>query len=420
MYESAKVSGKISITGDFIILKIAYFDCFSGISGDMCLGALVDAGLSFKKLKGELDKIPVQSYRLVIEKVKRGHLAASKVSVLQENAKKGRDASTKKLLIRRWKDIEEIILNSALSQDIKHKGLRVFKRLFDAESKVHGEPFHKVHLHELGAVDCIVDVFGIIIGLDALGIEKVYSSPLNLGKGFIETEDGILPVPAPATAEILKNTPVYSGGVSFELTTPTGAAIIKELSEGFSDIPLMNIEKIGTGAGQKDFKEQPNILRILIGNPILPLFSKRGMRRLSDKAVTVIETDIDDMNPQIFEYVMEKLYKAGALDVYLTHVMMKKARPGVKLTVLCNEEKNDDLMDIILRETSTIGLRFYKAGRRVLQRKIKKTDTEFGKIRVKVSKLGNEIIKVTPEYEDCKRIAKKLNIPLIDVMRKIK
>lgn len=182
----------------------------------------------------------------------------------------------------------------------------------------------------------------------------------------------------------------------------------------------MNIEKIGTGAGQKDFKEQPNVLRILIGNPIVPLVSKRGMTGLSDKAITVIETNIDDMNPQIFEYVMEKLYKAGALDVYLTHVMMKKARPGVKLTVLCNEEKNDKLMDIILRETSTIGLRFYKAERRVLQREIKKTDTEFGRIRVKISKLGNEILKVTPEYEDCKRIAKKLNIPVIDVMRKIK
>jgi len=420
LYESARVGGKISFTGDFITLKIAYFDCFSGISGDMCLGALVDAGLSFKKLKEELDKIPVQGYRLVAEKVKRGHLAASKVSVLQENAKKGRGASTNRLLIRRWKDIEEIILNSALAQDIKQKGLRVFKKLFDAESKVHGEPFHKVHLHELGAVDCIVDVFGTIIGLDALGIEKVYSSPLNLGKGFIKTEHGILPVPAPATAEILKNTPVYSGGVSFELTTPTGAAIIKELSEGFSDIPLMNIEKIGTGAGQNDFKEQPNVLRILIGNTLLSTRGKGTMGEFCDKAITVIETDIDDMNPQIFEYVMEKLYKAGALDVYLTHVMMKKARPGVKLTVLCNEEKNDDLMDIILRETSTIGLRFYKAGRRVLQREIKKTDTEFGKIRVKVSKLGNDIFKVTPEYEDCKRIAKKLNIPLIDIIRKIK
>ncbi len=402
-------------------MKIAYFDCFSGISGDMCLGAVENAGVSIKELEKELKKIPVKGYRLVSKKVKRSHFAATKVDVIQHSTVKGQTSN-----IKRWKDIEKIIHNSSLSEDTKQKGLDIFKRLFQTEAKVHGETFDTVHLHELGAVDCIVDVFGTIIGLNMLGVEKVYSSPVNLGKGFVKTGTGILPVPAPATAEILKKVPVYSKAIPFELTTPTGAVIIKELSSSFGEIPYMDIEKIGIGAGNRDFKDWPNVLRIFIGNPS-PLFTrsrqKGGIGRSrghSDETVIVIETNIDDMNPQIFEYVMERLYKAGALDVCLTHVIMKKGRPGVKLTVLCNEEQKDDLIKIVLKETSTIGLRFYETKRSVLQRETKTVYTELGKIRVKVSRLGNEILKITPEYEDCKRIAKRLKIPLIEVMKGVK
>lgn len=404
-------------------MKIAYFDCFSGISGDMCLGALVNAGVSITELEKELKKIPIRGYRLNAKKVNRSHFVAAKVDVQTKGSGvRGKEP------FKKWNDIEKIIMTSSLSLDIKQRGLNIFKRLFQAEARVHGETFKKVHLHDLGAVDCIVDVFGTIIGLNMLGVEKVYSSPVNLGKGFVKTETGILPVPAPATAEILKKVPVYSKAIPFELTTPTGAVIIKELSSAFGEIPYMNIEKIGIGAGDKDFKDWPNVLRLFVGNtlPPHPPLGKGGqkgckgrLRDYSDGTVIVIETNIDDMNPQIFEYVMERLYKAGALDVYLTRVIMKKGRPGEKLTVLCNDKHKDDLIKIVLKETSTIGLRFYETKRKILQREIKTIDTELGKIRVKISKFGDEVLKSTPEYEDCKRIAKKLNMPLIEVMKRV-
>ena len=392
-------------------MKVAYFDCFSGISGDMCLGAIVDAGVPLKALEKELKKLPVTGYRLSMKKVERGHLKACKVSVV---IKPGLAVQAGKT----WKDVRKIIQDSSLTQDIKQKGLSVFKTIFEAEAKVHGGNFQTVHLHELGAVDCMIDVFGAIIGLNLLGVKRMLSSPVNLGSGFVKTETGVLPVPAPATAEILKNVPVYSHYVQTELTTPTGAAIIKELSSGHGDIPLMDIEKIGVGAGDRDFRHWPNVLRIFIGTSQSPT-PVRYNTTIPEQKVIVIETNIDDMNPQVFEHVIDLLYKAGSLDVYLTQVIMKKGRPGVKLTALCDEERKEALMKIILRETSSIGLRYYETRRRVMQREIKTVDTKFGKIRVKVSKLGDEIIKAAPEYEDCRKIARQFNIPLIEVMKKI-
>jgi uncharacterized protein (TIGR00299 family) protein len=390
-------------------VKVAYFDCFSGISGDMCLGAIVDAGVPLKALEKELKKIPITGYRLSMKKVERGHLKACKVSVV---IKPGLEVQAGKT----WKDVRKIIQDSSLPQDMKQKGLSVFKTIFEAEAKVHGGNFQTVHLHELGAVDCMIDVFGTIIGLNLLGVKRMLSSPVNLGSGFVKTETGVLPVPAPATAEILKNVPVYSHYVHTELTTPTGAAIIKELSSGHGDMPLMDIEKIGVGAGDNDFRHWPNVLRIFIGTSQSPT-PVRDKTTIPEGKVIVIETNIDDMIPQVFEHVIDLLYKAGSLDVYLTQVIMKKGRPGVKLTALCYEERKEALMKIILRETSSIGLRYYETRRRVMQREIKTVDTKFGKIRVKVSKLGNEIIKAAPEYEDCRKIARQFNIPLIEVMK---
>jgi len=437
-------------------LKIAYFDCFSGISGDMCLGALVDVGVSLKNLVRELKKIPVKGYEIHAKKVKRSGVASTKVDVILRAKSKEQSASGG---AKRLKDIEKIIHNSSLPEEIKKKGLNVFEGLFKAEATVHGDTFDSVHLHELGAVDCLIDVFGTVIGLDILKIEKVYSSPVNLGSGSVKTAHGILPVPAPATTEILKGVPVYSTDINYELTTPTGAALVKELSSGFGSIPLMNVETIGFGAGSKNFKDRPNVLRmfigntakflpaplwkrgvrgdfkadidrLFIGNPPIPPLEKGGKGQgrilkgdlggLLDETVTVIEANIDDMNPQVYEYVMERLFKAGALDVFLTQVLMKKGRPGVKLTVLCKEADSEELIKIIMKETTTIGLRFYDVKRRVLQREIKLVDTEFGKVRVKLSRFGDDILKATPEYEDCKRIAKKFNMPLIEVMKNIK
>jgi uncharacterized protein (TIGR00299 family) protein len=426
--EGHYINGKIVHTRGGTALKIAYFDCFSGISGDMCLGALVDAGVSLKNLVRELKKIPVKGYEIHAKKVKRAGVATTKVDVIQ---KAGSNPPQAEQRATRWKDIEKIIQSSSLSEEIKEKGLKIFGRLFKAEAKVHCETFDSVHLHELGAIDCLIDVFGTIIGLEILEVGKVYSSPVNLGSGFIKTEHGILPVPAPGSAEILKGVPVYSTDSNFELTTPTGAAIVREFSSEFGNIPLMNVETVGFGAGSQNFKDRPNVLRLFIGNPLTPPYVppyQGGIKRVSigemggslDEKVTVIEANIDDMNPQIYEYVMGRLFKAGALDVFLTQVLMKKGRPGVKLTVLCKETDSEELIKIIMKETTTIGLRFYEVKRRVLQREIKLVDTEFGKVRVKFSRFGNEILKAIPEYEDCKRIAKKLNIPLVEIMRRIR
>lgn len=396
----------------------------------MILGALVDAGVSLKKLQKNLSGLHIKGYKLNVRDVKRAGIRAAKVDVVQKAEGSPprfteRGHGRQKAEGRRWKDIEKIIKTSSLSKDIKQKGLIIFKRLFEAEAEVHGVKFDKIHLHELGAIDCIVDIFGTLIGLDVLGIKKIYSSPLNLGSGTIKTEHGILSVPAPATAELLKNIPVYSSDINFELTTPTGAVLISLLADDFGPMPKMKISKIGTGAGSKDFKNQPNVLRIFVGEKaegrrLKVEDSRQNTERRTQYAVrkvTIIETNIDDMNPQIYGYVMERLFEAGALDVFLMQVIMKKSRPGIKLTVLCNNDKKEDLMRIILKETTSIGLRFYEAGRRTLDRQIREVNTKFGKIKVKVSSLGDDIIKYTPEYEDCRKIAKKFNVPLLDVIK---
>ena len=378
----------------------------------MCLGALIDAGVPVAKLENELRKLPIKGYKLKVKRVKRSGFAATKADiVIVESSKFIPNKSGQSS--KKWKDIERIIKASSLSESVKQKGLKIFKRLFTAEAKVHGETFDAAHLHELGAVDCIVDIFGTVIGLKLLGIEKVYSSGVNTGGGSVRTKHGILPVPAPATAELLKGIPVYSDGINYELTTPTGAVILKEISSSFGTIPDMVIEKIGIGAGNKDFKDKPNVLRILIGQ------GKKQSAESREQKVAVIETTIDDMNPQIYEYVMERLFKAGALDVYLTQLIMKKGRPGIKLTVLCNSKEKEKMMKIIFEETTTIGLRFYEAQRRTLSREITQVNTRFGRVNIKVSKLGNKVVRRTPEYEDCKKLAKKLNMPLIEVMKKI-
>lgn len=388
-------------------MKIAYLNCNAGISGDMCLGALVDAGVPLKKIEAGLKGLPIKGYSLTAEKVTRASLAATKVDVILKSGGKGQKAKGK-----RWKDVKDIIGSSSLPAHIKQKGLNIFRLLFEAEGKVHGDTYDRAHLHELGAVDCLVDIFGTLIGLDILGIDRLYASAVNLGSGSVQTEHGRLPVPAPATAELLKGVPVYSSAVpSFELTTPTGAAILKGITDDFINLPLMRIETVGNGAGRKDIRDFPNMLRIFAGETDVKDNSGRLPR------VTVIEANIDDMNPQIYEFVMEQLFDAGALDVYLTAVIMKKSRPGVLLTVLCTEDIRLDLINIILKETTSLGVRYYEASRVVLERSIKELNTEFGKIRVKAATTGKGVLKFSAEYEDCKNIARKYKMPLADVMK---
>jgi uncharacterized protein (TIGR00299 family) protein len=399
---------------------IGYFDCFSGISGDMILGALVHAGVSPVKLKKELARIPVKGYRLEVKVAKRAGFASTKVNVVIGNPKsetclpvgKVRNLPAGRQGPKSWRDIEKIIKQSALSKGVKQKGLSIFKSLFKAEAIVHGENYDKVHLHELGAADCIVDIFGALIGLELLGINKIYSSSINLGSGSVKTQHGILPVPSPAAAELLKGAPVYSSGIGFELTTPTGAALISGLAEKYCSMPAMRVSEIGLGAGNKNFKEQPNVLRLFIGKAV------KDSTQEEDK-ITVIETNIDDMNPQVYEHVFERLFKAGALDVFLTQVIMKKGRPGIKLTALCTRDKRDILSGMILDETTSLGLRYHEVRRKILERGIKPVKTKYGTINVKISQSQNGRRKVTPEYEDCKKIAKKLNIPLLDVLEEV-
>lgn len=388
-------------------MKIAYFNCNAGISGDMCLGALVDAGVPLKKIEAGLKGLQIKGYSLTAEKVTRASIAATKVDVILKSGGKGHEERGK-----RWKDIKDIIDSSALPGHIKQKGLKIFRFLFEAEGRVHGERYDKTHLHELGAVDCMVDIFGTLIGLDILGVDTIYASAVNLGSGRVRTEHGRLPVPAPATAELLKGVPVYSSNApSFELTTPTGAAILKGVAEAFINIPLMCIETVGNGAGRKDVGDFPNMLRIFIGE------SADKVNGDCLPQVILIEANIDDMNPQIYEFVMELLFEAGALDVYLTAVIMKKSRPGVVLTVLCSEDRRLDLIAIILKETTSIGVRYYEASRVVLERGIKELKTEYGKIRVKVATIDKGKVKFGAEYEDCKKIARKYKMPLIEVMK---
>lgn len=367
----------------------------------MCLGAFVDAGVPLKEIEKGLKKLKLKGYTLREQKVLRAGIAATKVDVELKKAVSGQQSA-----LRKWKDIQKIIKDSTLPDNIKRQGLQVFKNLFEAEAKVHGSTINTTHLHELGCVDCLVDIFGTLIGLSYLSIDNVFASPVNLGSGSTRTAHGMMPVPAPATAELLKGVSCYSSGPAFEMTTPTGAVLLKTLSSGFGSMPSFSSEMIGIGAGNKDPEERPNILRIMVGETD---------KTVQDETITVIETNIDDMNPQVYEYVMERLFDAGALDIFLTQVIMKKSRPGVLLTALCSAEKKNDLVNIILKETTTIGIRFYEAGRVTMKREIKQSQTRFGKIRVKQSARGSSL-RVTPEYEDCKRIARNTGSSLLDVM----
>ncbi|MBI5179961.1 MAG: nickel pincer cofactor biosynthesis protein LarC [Nitrospirae bacterium] len=382
-------------------MRTAYFDCFSGISGDMTLSALIDAGLSLKELKLHLSKLPIDNYDITARKVKKNGIATTKVDVIV----KGRQRE------RRLSDIKKIINNSKLDKSIKNNAINIFERLAKAEAKVHKTSINNVHFHEVGAVDAIVDITGAVIGLKILGIENILASAINTGTGYIKSAHGILPVPGPATAELLKNIPIYSTDIKMELTTPTGAAIISTLASDFGPMPKINIKAIGYGAGTFNSPDMPNLLRIFIGEMKNPA---------KEENTILLETNIDDMNPQLYEYVTERLFAAGALDVYLTPIIMKKGRPATMLSVLTTKDNIKNMADILFRETTSIGMRVQEIGRIKVERKIKEIKTKYGKVRVKIAFDDKEILGINPEYEDCKRIAIKKGIPLKKVMEEIR
>jgi len=452
-------------------VKIAYFEAFAGASGNMILGAILDAGLELERLQEGLKTLPITGYTISSTKVKKRGIAGTFVDVKVEGPQEE----------RKLPDIERIILESALPERVKTLSLKVFRRLAEAEAKVHNMPVEEVHFHEVGAVDAIVDVVGSILGLELLGVEEVYVSPLHLGYGMVKSAHGLLPVPAPATIELIKGVPVYGWDVEAELLTPTGAAILTTLACSFGNPPPFKLEKVGYGAGFWDLPF-PNLLRLCIGEKEEPgyaatielikgvpvygwdveaeLLTPTGAAILTTLAcsfgspppfklekvgygagfwdlpfpnllrlcigekeapgyeedyVTVLEANIDDMNPQWFDHLIERLLEAGALDAYLSPIQMKKGRPGVKLGVIVQEEKLEPVLDAIFRESTTIGVRAYRVKRWKLEREEIPVLTPFGEVRVKVAHRGGQILNIAPEYEDCRKLAKERGVALKEI-----
>jgi uncharacterized protein (TIGR00299 family) protein len=379
--------------------KLAYFDCFSGASGDMILGALLDAGLSFDQLKAEVSKLalPVGAFELQANKVHRAGFAATKLDVIVHETPRHRSLA----------EVLAIIERSSLHERDREQVGGIFRRLAEVEARVHGETLDAVHLHEVGAVDALVDVTGAVAGLRMLGIEEVYVSPLPLGHGDTKGQHGLLPLPAPATLALLAdaNAPVVQGeGPRGEFVTPTGAAILTTL--GRFDRPAMRLESVGYGAGGRDPADRPNVLRLWLGEAETP---GRRMR--------LVETNIDDMAPELFGYVQEALFTAGAADVWFTSIQMKKNRPGVLLSVLCQEALEAEVVRILLRETSTLGVRVRDVSRYEAERDIFEFESSLGPAAVKVKRLPDEPPRVSPEYDICRRIAQERLLPLQDVYR---
>lgn len=376
-------------------MKIAYFDCFSGISGNMVLGSLLDAGLPLDRLEAELARLGLSGYRLVVDEVRRKGLRGVHVEV--EIEEQG--------VHRHLHHIEDIIANSDLAEVVKEQSLAVFRRLAQAEAKVHGEPVEHVHFHEVGAMDAIIDVVGSVVGLWLLGIEKVYASHVHVGRGTIECAHGVIPVPAPATAELLQGVPTYGRDVDSELVTPTGAAILTTLAQGFGVVPPLKVEQTGYGAGTRTLP-LANMLRVSIGETL------DQEDDYEHDTVTLVETNIDDMNPQHFEYVLERLMAAGAVDVFVTPIQMKNGRPAHKLSVLVDGSKIDEVAGIIFLETSAIGVRMNETRRRKLARQSMTVDTPYGPVPVKVARKGDMVVNIAPEYRNCRQVAEQHGVAL--------
>ncbi len=387
-------------------MRAVYFDCFAGVSGDMIIGAQLDLGVDLESLKQQLASLGLGGYEIKSRRVERSSIAAAKFDVeVDETAQPARSLA----------DIRSIIVGSSATDHVKDQAIRVFERLAEAEARVHGTTPDKVHFHEVGAVDSIIDIVGAMIGFEVLGVERFFCSPLRLGSGSVETAHGRLPIPAPATAELLRGAPVYAGEIEGEFVTPTGAAIVATLCEEFGALPQMKIARVGYGAGSRDPKGFPNALRLMIGEIDEADETQTKVYATSDETIVVIETNIDDMSPQVYGFVMERAFALGALDVFMIPVQMKKDRPGVLLTVLCQRQTVDAMIEMLLAETTTLGIRYYEAKRRVLERTIEMVETQYGLVRIKVARDGARTLHFQPEYEDCARLALEAKAPFLEV-----
>jgi uncharacterized protein (TIGR00299 family) protein len=382
-------------------VRLIYFDCFSGASGDMILGALIDAGLPVEALREALGSLVPGEAELRVERVLRAGIAATKFTLVEggdgaDPAQPGGHHPHHGHAHRSLRDIEALIGRSRLSPAGKARAISLFGRLGAVEAAIHRMPLDRVHLHEVGALDSIVDIVGGVFALEWFGADEVVASPLNVGSGSVKTAHGVLPVPAPATAALLEGVPVYSEGPAVELLTPTGALLLTGHASRFGPLPAMTIERAGYGAGDRDFKDRPNVLRVLVGETAA---------RQPDETVLVLECEIDDMSPQFYGPLVDRLLGEGALDVYYTAVQMKRNRPGTLVTVLAPPASRAALTSVLMRETTTLGVRYHEVRREVLDREIVEVDTEFGRVRIKVARRGGEVLNVMPEFEDCVRLA---------------
>jgi len=409
-------------------MRIAYLDCFSGVSGDMFLGALVDAGVSPELLAETVAALDIGA-RLEISRVVRGGISATKVDVYANGEKdlpreafwqqQGHDHAHTPSRGRGLHEIRRIIEKASISSDAKTTAIKIFETLGEVEAEIHNTSVEQVHFHEVGAVDALVDIVCAAVGAESLAVEEWVCSPLNLGGGTVKCAHGTLPVPAPATLKLLRDAPVYSSGPQVELVTPTGAAIVKTLSGRFAPFPAMKIEKAGYGAGTRDFPEHPNLLRLTIGEARpadVASPSPSTSPNESNDRITVLEANLDDLSPQVLGYAMERLLAEGALDVFSVPVQMKKSRPGALLTVLAKMEDANRLTKLIFAETTTLGVRSREEWRQTLSRRWENVNTTWGPVRIKVASMNGTVSNYAPEYEDCRALAEAHHIPLKRVM----
>lgn len=396
---------------------VLYFDPFNGVAGDMILGALLDMGLPLSHLRKELSKLSVSGYELSVSSIERGGLSGTNLQVIVESSEEhshhshaGHGESFSK--------IEALIQSSRLDPWVKEKAGAIFTRLAEAEAKVHGSDIQTVHFHEVGAVDAIVDIVGACVGFHYFGVERFYTAPLNLGGGTVTFSHGTWPVPAPATVELLKGFPARLSGVEAELTTPTGAAVVTTLAEPIAETPSLLLEKVGFGAGDRELPEIPNMLRLVLGQVIEKAQAVPAVA-VQKERILLLEASIDDMEAEMFGHFMERSLESGALDVFFTPIQMKKNRPGHLVSVLCRENNRDRMMDLIFRETTTLGLRIVPQDRWVLDRELRQVETELGSVRVKIGRFRGEAVNVAPEYEDLKQISDQSGLPLKQVKQKV-
>jgi uncharacterized protein (TIGR00299 family) protein len=379
-------------------MRVAHFDCFSGISGDMALGALIDAGASMTKVRAELKTLGLDGYAISSQKTSRSGIGATQFKVrLSKNVTQPH---------RHLTGIHKLIKSSGLSQRAKADAIAIFTRLGEAEAAVHGVPVEKIHFHEVGAVDSILDIVGAAVAINQLGIERVTSSTLPLGSGTVTISHGEIPVPVPATMKLLEGVPVYQSGVEQELVTPTGAAILTHYASSYTGFPAMTVDAVGYGAGSRVIEGKPNLLRVVIGE---------ADEATGAELMDVIETNIDDMRPELIGALFERFFEAGALDAYVAPLVMKKNRPGQLITVLCDPDKTAELVELLLTETTTFGVRTYRTQKHCLARTFQNVKTPYGEVTIKVGTLGGTVVSASPEFDSCRKAAKAKRVPLKEV-----